>query len=78
MTESRNYIDPVSADDYDSRADAFKSWELAIRAMRLAGIREGRYAPLPDRPEEVAAAGHWCGAGASSEPVATVLSDRAT
>jgi hypothetical protein len=48
--------DVRTADEYDWRDDAFKCWQLAIREMRLAGIRAGLYAPLPDRLEEVEAA----------------------
>lgn len=36
-------------DDYE------KSCLYAGRMMRLAGIREGKYLPQPDDPEEVAA-----------------------
>lgn len=43
-------------DAYDWRDDAFKSWQLAVKEARLAGIREGRFEPLPDRQEEVDAA----------------------
>ena len=57
-----------TADDYDWRDDAFKCWQLAIREMRLAGIREGRYAPLPDCPDEVEAAAKRDGSSYVSDP----------
>lgn len=41
---------------YDAAANAYGCWKLAIREIRLRGIREGKYQPRPDNPEEVEAA----------------------
>ena len=32
-------------DDYDWRADAYGSWQLAIAELRQRGLREGKYTP---------------------------------
>lgn len=41
---------------YDPARNAFVCYALAIRALRLKGIREGRFAPRPHDAEEMAAA----------------------
>ena len=51
---------PSASDDdpdtYDPDGNAYACWKLAIRGQRLQGIRDGRFAPRPDDPEEVEAA----------------------
>lgn len=43
-------------DDYDAARNSAGCYALAIRTIRLAGIRAGRFAPRPDDAEEMAAA----------------------
>ena len=42
--------------DYDAAQNGAGCYALAIRTIRLAGIRAGRFVPLPDDPEEQEAA----------------------
>lgn len=44
-------------DHYDWRADAYRSWELAIAVKRERGVREGRYAPQSPQEARWAAEG---------------------
>lgn len=46
----------IDRETYDADANAYGCWKLAIREIRLRGIREGKYQPRPDNPEEVEAA----------------------
>lgn len=41
--------------DYDWRRNAAEGYDAGIRAIRLEGVKAGRFLPLPDRPEEIAA-----------------------
>lgn len=49
---------------YDAAANAYGCWKQAIREIRLRGIREGKYQPRPDDPEEIQAAQSNITAGA--------------
>lgn len=40
---------------YDAAANSAGSYAVAIAAIRLKAVKEGRLLPLPDRPEEIAA-----------------------
>ena len=42
---------------YDPVDNGAKCYTLAIREIRLQGIRDGLFQPRPDDPEEMAAAG---------------------
>lgn len=42
-------------DDYDPSDNANKCYALALRAIRLQGIRDGLYQPRADNAEEMAA-----------------------
>lgn len=46
----------MAEDTYDPLDNAFKSYSVAIRALRLQGIREGKLEPRLDDEEEVAVA----------------------
>lgn len=35
--------------------DAYGSWQDGIAAMRMDGVKAGRFLPLPDRPDEIKA-----------------------
>jgi len=43
---------------YDAARNAFGCYAVAIRALRLKGIREGRFAPRPHDADEMTAARH--------------------
>lgn len=42
-------------DGYDAGANSAGSYDAAIRAIRLEGVKAGRFLPLPDRPDEIKA-----------------------
>ena len=42
-------------EDYDASSNAFGCYTHAIDAIRLAGVKAGRFLPLPDRPAEIKA-----------------------
>lgn len=42
-------------DDYDAAANSAASYSEAIAAIRMEGVRQGRFLPLPDRPAEIKA-----------------------
>jgi hypothetical protein len=44
------------SDGYDAAENGAKCYTLAIRMLRLEGIRAGRFAPRLDDPEEMEAA----------------------
>lgn len=48
--------DSGATDGYCWATNASGSYSLAIRQMRLQGIREGRFEPREDDPEEMNAA----------------------
>ena len=54
MTFWANIEDVKAA--YDPRDNGAKCYTLAIREIRLQGIRDGLFQPRPDDPEEMAAA----------------------
>ena len=41
--------------DYDPAANSAGCYDEALRAIRLDGVKAGRFLPLPDRPEEIKA-----------------------
>ena len=43
-------------DNYDADKNSFGCYAVAIRALRLEGVRAGSFRPNLDDPEEVAAA----------------------
>lgn len=45
----------MGADTYDPADDARQSYDVAVREIRLQGVRDGTYEPNPDDAEEVAA-----------------------
>lgn len=55
----------IDREPYDADVNAYGCWKLAIREIRLRGIREGTYQPRPDDPEEMDAAKSRMVGGAS-------------
>lgn len=43
------------SDDYDAAANGAGSYNDAIAAIRMQGVKAGRFLPLPDRPDEISA-----------------------
>lgn len=43
------------AADYNPAANAAACYDEAIRAIRMEGVKAGRFLPLPERPDEIAA-----------------------
>jgi hypothetical protein len=41
--------------DYDANRDSAGSYDAAIKAIRMAGVKAGRFLPLADAPDEIAA-----------------------
>lgn len=45
----------LDGDDYDAAANSAACYDLAIRGLRMEGIKAGRFLPLAGRPEEIEA-----------------------
>jgi DNA modification methylase len=45
----------ADGDDHHIPGDGLASWQVGIAAIRMEGVKAGRFLPLPDRPDEIKA-----------------------